>query len=123
MVQKGKGTGSNIAETKTKTMPSGGLKTWRVRMRELIQGLIHFRNANHEFWFYGSMTILIIAITIYSIFGFKEQFFSIAIGHFGMSVIAMVLVVVLKETSEVYSIDCVWFNGLMCAIYVTLFFY
>ena len=123
MAQKGKGTGSNIAETKTKTMPSGGLKTWRVRMRELIQGLIHFRNANHEFWFYGSMTILIIAITIYSIFGFKEQFCAMAFCHFGMSVIATIMVVVLKETSEVYSIDCVWFNGLMGTIHTALFFY
>ena len=91
-------------------------------MRELIQTLIHFRNTDHEFWFYGSMIVLVICVVIYFIFKSRFQFLNIANGHLVIFAIATIKMIFLKQESEVFSVDCVWFNGLMCTIYLTLFF-
>jgi hypothetical protein len=53
----------------------------------------------------------------------KQSFFQLgAYLHFPASMMAFVRIVVLKQASEVYSVDCVWFNGLMGLIYLGLFF-
>lgn len=90
-------------------------------MREAINRLVHFRNANHETWFYFSMIIFIGCVSALFLFKASEQFFCMASCHLGTSARA-VYEVRKKKESEVYSTDCIWFNGLLCAIYAGLFY-
>ena len=83
--------------------------------------LLSFRNTNHEQWFYVSMVILLISVLIFVLFGSKHQFKHLFFFHIPNVFIAS-YVVIFEKISKVYSIDCIWFNGLMPGIYVGLYF-
>ncbi|MFC1622753.1 hypothetical protein ACFL1Y_02050 [Patescibacteria group bacterium] len=91
-------------------------------MLGFIEGLFHFRNSNHEFWFYLSVALLLVCIIAYLIFKHKQQFSHFIFMHSGISVIATIKVILLNQPDRSFSADCVWFNGLMATIYIILFF-
>jgi hypothetical protein len=90
-------------------------------MNDLSLGFIHFRNSGHAFWFYQSMLVLVVLMAIY-LFLKIRLFMYAAANHLVTSVIAIIVVVILRRASETYSIDCVWFNGLMFVVYAVLLY-
>ena len=90
-------------------------------MRELMQNLFHFRNTSHECFFYMTIGVLIACVCLYLIFKWQGQFYFFAFKHIVVSISATYKVLWLKEKSDLYSIDCIWFNGLvMLGIYIAI---
>ena len=85
---------------------------WLVKMKA-------FRNANHAIWFLCSVGFLVIITSV---------ILRIPITYLvkGMVVIHLFPLVtaakkkIYREPSEVYSIDCIWFNSLLVIVYVII---
>ncbi len=91
-------------------------------MVSCIQELFQFRNAGHEYWFYMSMGILILCLVAALYFRRVGHLWYPVINHSYTSVRAFVTVVIQEKQSVAYSVDCIWFNALMAAIYIVLYF-
>jgi len=89
---------------------------------EILNGLICFRNAGHMLWFYVSMIGFCVSILIYWMQKHNGHFLYVGGWHLVASANATVVIVLLKQESNVFSVDCIWFNFLMFAIYMGLYF-
>jgi hypothetical protein len=91
-------------------------------MREFLQELIHFRNVGHELHFYFSMVLFFGCVVVSFLFKKKEIISQLALYHLSVAIVALFVVVVFKKNCEMFSVDCIWFNGLMAVIYKAIFF-
>src|SRR3989338_5351198 len=95
-------------------------------MREFLEFLFHFRNAGHERWFVMSMAMFVMSLSMNiigrKIFKQSTRFVNMwmALYHFFVVAGSFLTVVVAHRPSEIYSIDCIWFNSLMVAIYIIM---
>lgn len=89
-------------------------------MIDFVREIANFRNLNHEVWFYLSMIQLIVCVSLYFIFKFKLQFLFMIVYHTVTSIQATIITL-FGIKSSIYSVDCIWFNGIMVVIYVILF--
>ena len=80
-----------------------------------------FRNENHAIWFFMSIAIFLVFILLYFFPKNKIVFiFPIAI-HLLSFFMASISVFIKKESSNLFSKDCIWFNLLMIFVYVILY--
>lgn len=94
-------------------------------MPQWLISLFHFRNSGHAAWFFFSMAILA-ACLLGMFFIRKEKPYFLwypAAMHLLTSVSAVLVLLVLKRESEAFSLDCVWFNGLMFCVYAAIFLF
>ena len=79
----------------------------------------YFRNANHGIWFVNSLFFLAFsALFFWGKLGNYVLLFPIAV-HIS-PIINSVRKIILKQKSEIYSVDCIWFNALMILGYIIL---
>ena len=77
-----------------------------------------FRNANHAIWFLASVSILILVI-LYYLVPFNKWFLLIVPAVVHVSPLFNSVVRKVKNIpSEIYSEDCIWFNGVMIGVYL-----
>ncbi len=104
-------------------------------MHEFLESLFHFRNESHERWFILSMILFGFSIII-SGFSFiigvvgrhtaltkPAKIITLALLRFmtiyHLSTVFFAFIAVMAKTKgDVYSIDCIWFNGLMGIVYI-----
>jgi len=81
-----------------------------------------FRNANHAIWFLSSIGFFILILS-WSLFEFSRLvlIFIPLIIHIPPIAASIRKVIFLKEKSEIYSKDCIWFNVLMVLFYLIIF--
>lgn len=90
-------------------------------MQATIAQLFHFRSLNHACWFLGSMAGLICLVLIYWRAKNGAWFLGGVLAHLGAFLQSILVVVIFKEGNEVFSMNCVWFNGGMVGLYIILF--
>lgn len=91
-------------------------------MIELLVQRKLFRNANHAIWFLCSLGFLAVLLGMRYFPGSKLALILIPlIVHLPPFVTASI-VTIQGRKSEIYSEDCIWFNGLMILIYSALYF-
>ncbi len=86
-------------------------------------GLFSFRNASHQYWFLGSMIVFLMSLVFCHFSKSKDHFGVFILSHAVTAISAFFKVLILKQSSPVYSVDCIWFNALMAAVYIGLLFY
>jgi hypothetical protein len=73
-----------------------------------------FSSPYHFAWFLLSMTVLVVMV-LASYYG-RRWFMYGFLGH-AIVVIETVLVLAFGDGGQVYSVHCIWFNGLMALLY------
>lgn len=91
-------------------------------LRILVCRFARFRNLHHEGWFYLSVVMFVVSVLMRLFFGERNLFLSMAGAHLMVSFGVAYVVLVKKKTSEAYSVDCIWFNGLMGAVHFLCYF-
>jgi len=75
------------------------------------------QNINHAIWFLSSISFLFFTLLIkWNKFGRYVLILPI-IYHLSPIINSINTVVIKKEKSEIYSIDCIWFNFIMVILY------
>ena len=81
-----------------------------------------FRNANHAIWFLCTIGFLLVVLGNYWFPREKIVFFIIPlVVHLPPFIASLSVVYLQKRESELYTKDCIWFNGLMILVYFALF--
>ena len=88
--------------------------------RTALRHLTTFRNANHRTWFVFSSTFAVATFVCWSLWNTRQACVSFSALHLGVSFRATRQCLVLREPSEVYSVDCIWFNALLGLAYLCL---
>jgi hypothetical protein len=93
---------------------------------------IHFRSASHLLWFEISMVLFGISIleSFFCLLSKKDELAekvygmqkSIARFHGATALIAVFVTKFGTVNGDAYSVDCIWFNSLMVAIYLMFVF-
>lgn len=86
---------------------------WLVRKRI-------FRNANHAIWFLCSSGFLLLLIGFQADINRRVLAAAVALIAHLPPFITSVVTIAKKQPSEIYSKDCIWFNGFMLALYAAL---
>jgi hypothetical protein len=84
--------------------------------------LFNFRNRSHRVWFFFSIALLLLIVCaniLYPDSMGKVLTIVGAVLHGWITFVAF-LIWVLKAQNESFSRDCIWFNGILWVIYVTL---
>lgn len=92
-------------------------------MIDTLVSMIHFRNQSHLIWFILSMIFLVASILFFFLDKGKSQFVFFIFYHLGTLFSAFYVVIILKKPSLSFSVDCIWFNGTMAAVYYSLYFF
>lgn len=82
-----------------------------------------FRNANHIFYFLLTFPMVVLYIFLF-LTNRKEMLLLLLcpiILHTIITILAVRTVVILKQESSSFSIDCVWYNGTLLLIYLLMF--
>ncbi len=86
---------------------------------DAIISFLDFNSGFHQAWFIGSM-LLLFASCARAWLG-KSQIFSwLCLGHAIVAFEAICMTLFRPGENEVFSVHCIWFNGLMAAIYFLL---
>lgn len=85
-----------------------------------LRYLVTFRNGNHRAWFWFSSALGSAILACAILWGTREVFVPFASLHLGVSIRAANQCLVRRVPSEIYSVDCIWFNAVIAAIYVAL---
>jgi hypothetical protein len=81
-----------------------------------------FRNANHAIWFINSMFFIVFYLILhYGNIGKYALIFPILF-HTSPIINSFNTYYIKKIKSEVYSIDCIWFNAIMVFLYLILMY-
>jgi hypothetical protein len=83
---------------------------------------IVFRSSQHMVWGVGTVLVTLVLIVLTTFFKKPKVFFFG--GSFGYLAVAISAVIVTKwgtVNGPTYSVDCIWFNLLICVIYWLLF--
>jgi hypothetical protein len=101
-------------------------------MHQFFQNLFHFKNANHETYFYFTFSCFLITAFIYvsakkSNFDATLKFIEFCIPllivlSFLVAISAYDIVVLRPRKSDMYSKDCIWYNSLMGILYTLVWF-
>lgn len=83
-------------------------------MSEAARWLVTFSSPYHLAWFLLSMTALVICI-LASYYG-RRWFVYGFLGH-SIVVVETVLTLAFAEPGPVFSVHCIWFNGLLALLY------
>lgn len=89
-------------------------------MFTLIRELVNFRNASHEEWFYFTVCLFLITLLIY-VCSKMRALFLILVCPYAMNSLGALIVVVSNKPSKVYSVDCIWFNGVVAMLYLMIY--
>lgn len=80
-----------------------------------------FTNRHHAEWFFSSLVMLALFVAANYQEGYRVQLY---VGYIIYAIISMesaITTMVEKRKSEYYSVDCIWFNGVVSLAF--LFFY
>ncbi|OHA86669.1 MAG: hypothetical protein A3A96_01475 [Candidatus Zambryskibacteria bacterium RIFCSPLOWO2_01_FULL_39_39] len=81
----------------------------------------YFRNSSYAIWFLNSIFFFTLVVLIfYGNFGKWILLFPL-IFHIS-PVINSLIKIIKKEKSEIYSVDCIWFNLIMIVLYSILMY-
>jgi len=80
----------------------------------------YFRNENHAIWFLASFGVFTFVLTLF-FKPFPEIFLLVPLFFHISPFITSILTTRSKEKSNLYSKDCIWFNGVMILIYLVLY--
>ena len=97
-------------------------------MVRLIVYLFTFRNKYHLGWFLATTFVVSMSAVLMMAPGKTTTtqvfmgliYFTMAPIHLWATIEAAIVTLWKKEPNEQFSKDCVWYNGLLCAIYVVL---
>ena len=84
-------------------------------MSDAIRWLFTFSSPYHLAWFLLSMTVLLASLASAHFFG-KRWFHYACIFH-ALVVVETALTLAFGDGGEVFSVHCIWFNGLMAALH------
>ncbi|MGW8179312.1 MAG: hypothetical protein ACWGQW_11205, partial [bacterium] len=92
---------------------------------EWIRNLVVFRNSNHLFYFVCTFPVAVMYVLTFIYSKTKGEYVlfvpvSIVV-HLMIMVKAIHIVLIMKEPSEVFSFDCIWYNGTLALTYIILF--
>jgi hypothetical protein len=79
-----------------------------------------FRNENHALWFFLSMGFYLLALSYYFLPHSKAILVLLAGVHLVSLVITIYTIYILKQKTNLFSRDCVWFNSLMLILYIIM---
>lgn len=89
-------------------------------MIEYLVNKSWFKNANHAIWFFLSMFIMLIMVTTL-FYGFQIWMLAIVALVIHIPSFATASYKKFKNIqSEIYSVDCIWFNALMALVYFVI---
>jgi len=80
------------------------------------------RNPNHAIWFVSSVFLCYFAILIFVGKAGRWAILVPIIFHISAIISSIYTLYIKKETSEVYSKDCIWWNSLMIVVYLILMY-
>ena|SRR3989338_8185245 len=82
----------------------------------------YFRNANHAIWFINSTCFIVFYLLIrLDMFGRFALLLPVIL-HTSPIVNSIRKTYIKKEKSEIYSVDCIWFNAIMVLLYALLMY-
>jgi len=88
-----------------------------------LSQLFHFRNSNHETYFYITASCILLMLLLAYLDDCNSIVGSILVingfGYLGIAVMAFKIVILDKKESPSFSVDCIWYNSLLviiCAI-------
>jgi hypothetical protein len=87
-------------------------------MMEIKLFFINFKSESHLLWFFLTIFVLLVTLLLKLFFN-KSLFDFLALFHAVNSIMAATYICV-REDRNVYSVDCIWFNGLASLIYFSL---
>jgi len=90
-------------------------------MIEWIVGKKLFRNENHAIWFLCSAGFLIVLMSSHFWPNFALIFLIVPLVVHVPPLVTSIHKVYTRQSSELYSRDCIWFNTLMIFVYLLLF--
>jgi hypothetical protein len=91
-------------------------------MIEWLVGKKLFRNENHAIWFLGSVGFLIVLTAGHFEPNFSAIFLIVPLIVYLPPLATSIYKVYTKQSSNLYSRDCIWFNAFMIVAYLSLFF-
>lgn len=92
---------------------------------EWLRNLVSFRNGNHLTYFLLTFPLTILMVVSFVLSEAKGVYtyimpFSVLI-YLAIMAKAIYIVLIKKVESEVFSFDCIWYNGFLAAVFATIF--